>query len=481
MREYRAHRKKVDKIKTYFRRITSTSSWGFLFFIFLFMLSGCSGLRSFIENPDQSYSSLAPFTKKVLDNGLTVIVKEVHSTPIVAVYFWVNTGSVNENPKIMGISHFYEHMFFKGTERRKVGDMDRIIKGLGGYNNAFTSVEYTSYYVVVPSENFSTAFDILFDALTKSVFPPVEVDKEREVVKREIDRSEDIPLNKLSNEFRAEIFKGTPYAQPVLGTQETLDGIGRRELLKYKRNFYVPNNMSVVVVGNINTDEVITQIKEATRDFKPDPQVKSRLAHFTFIPQEKIREKTFEKDVKQTYMLLGFPDYGRANMKEVYVLDVASTILGGGRSSRLYQRLLEKEGLVTSVSAWIWPLKEAGVFAVQAVFSPKNFERVKTEVLEEVGKMREEPISEKELKRAKMMLKADFAFSNETDAAMAATLGRYETIAQAKDALVYVQEIDKVTVADIKRVMSKYARGNNYTLCAIVPRKPAAPLKIEHP
>ena len=122
------------------------------------------------------------FTKRVLDNGLTVIVREVHASPICAVHFWVNTGSVNEPIEINGISHFYEHMFFKGTEKWKAGEMDRVIKGLGGYNNAFTSVEYTGYYVVVPSQNFSTAFDILLDAIMNSKFDPAEIEKERKVV-----------------------------------------------------------------------------------------------------------------------------------------------------------------------------------------------------------------------------------------------------------------------------------------------------------
>lgn len=475
MERCRVPQKKTAKIKNYFKKErASTLSWGFLFSVVLLVL-GCAGPHSFIEKPDRSGSSLAPFHKKVLDNGLTVIVKEIHNTPIAAVYFWVNTGSVSEDLEIKGISHFFEHMFFKGTERRKVGEMDRIIKGLGGYNNAFTSIEYTGYYVVVPSGNFSTAFDILLDALTNSVFDPKEVDREREVVKREIDRREDIPLNKLHKEFRAEIFKGTPYAQPVLGSKETLERIDRQKFLKYMHDFYVPNNMTVVVVGDVDTEEIIAEIEEASADFQPDPTVESRLAKFTFLPQEEIREKTFEKDVRQTYILLGFPNYGRTNMEEVYILDVASTILGEGRSSRLYQRLLEKEGLVTSISAWIWPLKEAGVFAVKAVSAPENFERVKAEILEEIGKMREELVSERELKRAKTMLKADFAFSNETDAAIAATLGRYETIARAEDALIYVREIEEVTAEDIKRVMSKYCREDNYTLCAIVPRESTLP------
>jgi len=411
------------------------------------------------------------FTKNVLDNGLTVIVREVHTSPICAVHFWVNTGSVNEPIEINGISHFYEHMFFKGTEKWKVGEMDRVIKELGGYNNAFTSVEYTGYYVVVPSQNFTTAFNILLDALKNSAFDPIELEKERKVIKEEINRKEDAPGDKLSMEFMQEIFKEIPYGKPVLGTKESVDRIDREAFIKYMKDFYVPNNMALIIVGDVDTKEVISEVRERTREMEPDHNVHLKSATFEFSIQKGTREKVIEKDVKQTYMIMGFPNYGRALIDEFYALDVASTILGGGKSSRLYQRLLEKEGIVTSISAWMWPLKKAGIFGIEVVCPPQNFESVKLEIFEEVKKIRDKGVSKEELDRAKTLLVSDFAFSNETDTGMASTLGRYEMESRAEDAWTYVKNIEKVTSEDIHSVLNKYCLEDRWTMCVIKPKK----------
>ena len=159
----------------------------------LMILLSCASEPALTGRAARDFSPLLPYTMKKLSNGLTVIVKEVHTSPIVAVHFWCKTGSVNEEGFPAGISHFFEHMFFKGTEKMGVGEMDRIVKSLGGYNNAFTSKEYTGYYIVVPSENFSVAFDILLDAIRNSVFDPEEIERERAVIYEEINRSEDLP------------------------------------------------------------------------------------------------------------------------------------------------------------------------------------------------------------------------------------------------------------------------------------------------
>ena len=162
------------------------------------VIFSCAGDKKDKSSNSTSFlSPIEPFTKTTLENGLDVIVKEVHSAPIVAVYLWCNTGSINESDHEHGISHFYEHMFFKGTEKRGVGEIDRAIKSLGGYNNAFTSKEYTAYYVVLPAENFSLAVDVLVDAIQNPSFPEEEIKKEQGVIKEEINRKEDNPSGKL--------------------------------------------------------------------------------------------------------------------------------------------------------------------------------------------------------------------------------------------------------------------------------------------
>ena len=416
-----------------------------------------------------SASPLAPFTKARLPNGLRVIVKEVHTTPIVAVYFWCGVGSVDEPPELGGISHFFEHMFFKGTEKRTVGQMDAEIKALGGYNNAFTSREYTAYYVVVPSEHFATAFDILYDAMRHSIFAPEEIKKERKVVKEEINRKEDTPGQKLFDLFTERLFAGTPYAQPVLGTDETLDGIHREDFLSYLRNYYGSHNTTVVVVGDVMTGPVLDAVETATRDWRAPENGELRRPEFHFTPQDTIRQHIVPKDANQEYWLMGFPNAGWEDPELMYTLDVASTMLGGGKSSRLYQRLVEREGLVASVSAWIWPLVRVGVFGIDAEFPPENHERVAAIVLEEVGRLGTEPIGADELKKAKTQLITQDAYGNETNSSIARTLGRYETIRTAEEALDYTAKIDAVTAYGIQRAVRDHLRLDAYTACAIVP------------
>lgn len=448
--------------------------------------AGCAGSRVTTKETEKqiggkvmtgSGSPLYPFTKRTLSNGLTVIVKEVHTVPIVAVYFWVRTGSFNESEENNGISHFFEHMFFKGTTKRGVGEMDRIIKELGGYNNALTSIEYTGYYVVVPSENFSTAFDVLYDAMVNSVFDPKEVDKERQVIKEEINRKEDRPEEKLFDEFISVIFQGTPYAQPVLGTSEILDKINHDKFIEYLHTFYVPNNVIVAVVGDVETDKILSHIQESVSVWKPNQSIKKKQVTFDFVPQKDNRAKVIEKDVNQCYWILGLPNYGRLTLRDMYVLDVASTILGSGRSSRLYTRIVEREGLASSINAWSWPLKKAGVLGVDAEFPEQNLEKVQKAVFEEIERMKSELVNPSELAKAKMMLKTDFAYANETDSNVAQTLGEYEAISKAEEALTYLDQIITVSAEEIKSTLNKYCNLNACTICYVKPKPSSTPVK----
>ena len=414
-------------------------------------------------------TTLHPFTRKVLPNGLTVYVKEVHETPIVAVYFWAHTGTANEPEKINGIAHFFEHMFFKGTRQRGVGEMDRAIKALGGHNNAFTAMEFTAYYVVVPSEHFASAFDILFDAMVHSVFDPEEIEKERQVVVEEIRRRDDSPEDRLSTVFLNTIFDGTPYARAVLGTIESLNRIDREAFVGTLHDFYVPNNVTVVVVGDVKNDAVLAQVEQFTKDWKPNASLPDRCTPIAFVPQTTIRTKEMEMDVHQTYWMLGFPNMGRIDLKELYVLDVASTILGGGRSSRLYQRLVEQEGLVTSVHAWVWSLTRAGIFGVEAHFPPEHRKQVEQIVFEEIERMKHETVCSGELERAKTMLITDFAYSNETDSDLGETIGHYAILATVEEAVTYPDRIRAVTEEDVRKTFERYCDFGAYTLCCVKP------------
>jgi len=417
-------------------------------------------------------SPVTPFTKVTLENGLDVIVKEVHSAPIVAVYLWCNTGSINENDSEHGISHFYEHMFFKGTEKRGVGEIDRAIKSLGGYNNAFTSKEYTAYYVVLPSENFSLAADVLVDAIRNSSFLKEEINKELGVIKEEINRKEDDPSAKLYEEMFKIMFPDTPYSHPVLGTRESISQFSRENFRNYLSKFYVPNNMTAVVVGNIKIQDAIKEFEKLTTDWEPNDKVQESLAKFEVPRRKGIQEFTLEKDVNMSYVMMAFQTSGLSDRRENAVLDVVSSILGEGRSSRLYKRLVEKEQIVSAVQAYIYPLTRTGLFIIFGTMDGVNIQKFRTAVIEEIDKLGNEAPGPEELQKVKTMLKADFQFSNETNSDIAQTLGHYNTLGILDIATKYEKSIDSVTVEEIKKYVNKNLTPESYSIGVISQRIP---------
>ncbi|MFH1007864.1 MAG: pitrilysin family protein [Candidatus Latescibacterota bacterium] len=414
-------------------------------------------------------TGLHGLTQRTLPNGLTIYVKEAHDTPIVAVYFWVRFGSANEPEELGGIAHFLEHMFFKGTKKRGMGEMDRAIKALGGVNNAFTEMEYTAYFVVVPSEHFATAFDILHDAMVDSVFDPEEIEKERQVVVEEIHQRDDSPEELLGTAFVSKIFEGTPYARSVLGTSESLDRIDREAFQQTLHNFYVPNNVTIVVVGDVATDLVFEQVEQTTQGWEPNPSLSERTVPISFVPQTGIRTREMTMDVNQTYWMMGFPNMGLLDPEDLVVLDVASTILGGGASSPLHQRLVEQEGLVTSVSAWVWSLTRAGIFGVEAHFPPQHEKRVEEIVFEEIDRLKRETADTDALERAKTMLVTEFAYANETDSDLGETIGHYATVTTVEEAVTYPGRIRAVTSEAVRRAVARYCDFGAYTSCSVKP------------
>ena len=415
-------------------------------------------------------SPLTPYTKVTLENGLDVFVKEVHSAPIVAVYFWCRTGSANENDREHGISHFYEHMFFKGTLKRGVGEIDRAIKSLGGYNNAFTSIEYTAYYVVLPSMNFSLAADVLVDAIRNSSFPEAEIQKELGVIKEEINRKADNPLGTLYEKLFATMFPGTPYAHPVLGTKESVSRLSRDDFKNYLAKFYVPNNMSMVIVGDIDTQDATREVKKLTADWEPDEQVAERFPSFEVTPREGIQGFTLEKDVNMSYVLLAFQTSGYLDRLENAALDVVSSILGEGKSSRFYRRLVEKERIASSANAYIYPFTRSGLFVVYGTMEPGNVQKFISAVIEEIEKLRNEPPGQDELKKVKTMLKADFEFSNETNSDIAQSLGHFHTLNMLENILEYEKSIDSVTEEEIMTYVNRVLDPGSYTIGIVNPR-----------
>lgn len=412
--------------------------------------------------------TITPLTKVTYSNGLVALIKESHCAPIVTVDAWCGTGAACEVDSLNGISHFFEHMFFKGTERHPRGEMDKIIKGLGGINNAGTSVEYTHYYVTVPSENYLVAVDVLSDALVNSSFEPEEVTRERDVIKAEIRRKEDAPASKVFVVFQKAFGVGTPYEMPVLGTFETLDRVDQTAFKNYLREKYTSDNVAVVVTGDVNTKDIAEAI---AKYFENIPRGKPALAEFRVAEPTAESAGTEYKEVNRGYIMLGYLTEGRRNKAESLALEVAATILGDGRSSMLYQSLIEQKKLANSVSAWSWDLRQAGALGVDASFDPGKEDSVKAAIVEEVARLAKSGPTAEELSKAKALLKTSFAFSTETTDGRATAIGLAYVSGTLDVTLEYQKRVDSVTAAQVREVVEKYTAGKHCAVAMILPKQ----------
>ena len=372
----------------------------------------------------QGEPSPAPFHRARLPNGLRVLVRPSAAVPIVAIDCWLAVGALDEAEEHSGVSHFLEHMFFKGTRRFPAGTMDRMVKEMGGYNNAATSMEYTHYYIVVPSEHFSTALDLLADHVAEPALPADELDRERQVIKEEIRRKDDTPSGRLFTLLQAAAFGPTPYAREILGTPESLDRIDRAAMEAYWRSHYTADRLVVAVAGDVDPEEAIGAVAVRLADLPggsgpaPPPEIP--------VPRPVVVHERM--DLGQAYLAWAYATAGRDDLDEICALEVAASILGDGMTSRLYRRLVDELRLVTVIDAWTYGLMRVGLFGVDAICAPGRREAVEAEVASVLDAIVQHGVSDKEVRRAQSMLAADFAYDNETNAALTGTLGEFEVL-----------------------------------------------------
>ncbi|HBE76640.1 MAG TPA: hypothetical protein DDW65_02500 [Firmicutes bacterium] len=413
-------------------------------------------------------SPFDPYTKIKLDSGLTLIVKEVHSAPIAAVDIWVGTGAKNETPEIAGISHFFEHMLFKGTGKRKVGEIAQAIKAVGGYQNAETSLDTTHYYVVVPSDKVNLALDIEADAIMNSSFDPQEIERERQVILEEKRLKEDNPQGKLGLMVYQTLFTGTPYANDVLGTSDTLAKINHDTFVSYYQRYYRPDNIVAVVVGDVNSEQIIDQARLLFKDFKGS--TKKPALEFKVPTFDKIERVTATMQVDQTYLYFGFPGPGM-NHRDEAALSLLGVIMGGGAGSRLNQEILEKKQLVNEIAAGYSAMEKLGMFVIYARLKKDQTVTLESEVQKMISRISNQGVTSAELIRAKAMLRSDIAYTTESDANIASIIGEYQINGDLEDAAIYLTNLQNVTAKDVQRVAKTYLNPKAYVLARIVPQE----------
>ncbi len=433
--------------------------------LFLFILITGANLMSLNA---QTLEGVGGVTKYSLENGMTVLLERNDSSPVVAVNVWVKTGSACEVEGEYGLAHVHEHMLFKGTEKRRVGEIAGMVEAGGGDINAFTSFDETVYYIVSAKRFLPMALDLLSDVMENSAFDPAELEKELEVVQEEIRRGEDSPSRVLSQELLSTAYSVHAYGRPIIGTKQSVGSFTRDGILDFYKKWYSPDNMILVVVGDFDPEK----IKDAVAaTFGKRKKRKTPACELPSEPEQN-RTRTFVlgRDVSTGYFSFAFhtPSAGHADTP---VLDVISGILGTGDSSRLYRKLKEQNATVNDIYAYAYSLKENGLFIVGGVFDPEKVKKASTEIIAEIELIKNEPVGAEELARAKTNIERDFIRTKETMQGQARKLGYFEleTGDHGYERL-YLERVRGVTPEDIVRVARKYLAGENLTAGVLLPK-----------
>src|SRR5205809_7883463 len=308
--------------------------------------------------------------KWVLPDGLTIIIKEDHSSPVASVQAWCATGSVDEDDHLgAGLSHILEHMLFKGTKTRSTNVIAQKIQDVGGYINAYTSFDRTVFWIDVPKDGIATALDVLADAMMNSTLPPEEYQKEQEVIRREFAMGLDDPDRVVGLRLFATAYQRHPYRFPVIGEIGIYNQLTQEQVMQYYKTRYVPNNLTFVVAGDVDAEKVRQQLTEFFKAY-PEKSLKP-----LFIPEEPPqlgrREVHEEFATELTHLSLAW-HIPEVTNSDVPALDLLSSILGDGRSSRLYRRVREEAGLAYRISAFSYTPGDPGLFGIDATLDPKK-------------------------------------------------------------------------------------------------------------
>lgn len=405
---------------------------------------------------------------ETLDNGLTIIVREDAGAPVVSAQAWCRAGSMDEGRWLgAGLSHVLEHMLFKGTSTRGAGRIDQEVQEAGGYMNAYTSFDRTVYWINAPDTGAAVALDILADIMQHATLPEAELVKELDVIRREMDMCHDDPGRRSGRRLFETAYRVSPARYPVIGLPDIFNTITRADLAAYYREKYAPNNLLFVVVGRVAAVEVIAQLRTA---FAGAP---ARALPAVPLPAEP-RQTAPRELVEEAAVQLGHlhaswhvPDLRHPDLP---ALDVLAVLLGGGRSSRLHQRVREQQRLVHAADAWTYSPGQPGLFGLSAVLDGEHFPAAREALLAEIGRVQAEPAEEDELARAIRQITVSTLGARKTMQGQAQDLGgNWLAAGDLGFSDRYLAAVRRTTPADVLRVARAYLAPENRTLVALVP------------
>jgi predicted Zn-dependent peptidase len=402
--------------------------------------------------------------KTVLPNGIQVVTEEIPSVHSVSVGIWVEAGSRDERSEENGISHFIEHMLFKGTQRRSARQIAKEIDAVGGILNAFTSKEFSSFYAKVMAEHLPVALDLLFDLYLNSLFAAEELEKERQVIVQEINMVEDTPDEYIHDLFSQSFWPHHPLGLPILGRLNTISRMDRRTLKGFFLKHYLQIPPIIVAAGKLKHEDLLRPVQGALRKIRPRP--KERKIHPPR-PHPQIQVKN--KQLEQVHLLLGTQGFSVVHPRR-YAFTILNTILGGGMSSRLFQEVREKRGLAYSVYSFASSFVDSGLLGVYVGTGDHTLNRVLQVILREMKRLAENSIRPKELRSAKEQLKGNLLLSLESTDSRMSRLAKNEIFFHRFVSTEEIIEgIEKVSAEEIGSLAQEIFRPDSFSLTVLGP------------
>jgi zinc protease len=404
----------------------------------------------------------------MLANGVRVIAEQV---PVDAVNLdiWLDVGSAIENNDINGMAHFLEHMIFKGSDRQSVGEFERVVESRGGNTNAATSQDYTHYYITVAPHDFAELAPLQIDLVLNASIPDAEFQRERLVVLEEIRRSDDNPDRRVYRHTSEMVYQSLPYRRPVLGPSEVIENLTSSQMRSFHQKWYSPENITVVVVGNLPVAQMIDVVSQAferyTNSSLPERQTLQPEKPFTEVE----RQEVIDDSLQRSRLVMTWRVPGLRNLEQTYPLNILASILSGGRTSRLVKDLREEKHLVDRISASNSTQTWQGTFQIAAKLESKHISAVEMAVKEHLQRLHDEPVTNEELDKIRTQVSNRFIFANESPSDRTGIYGYYDrVVGNLEAALNYPEQISSVTAQDIQAAARHYLNPNAYGMLAMM-------------
>lgn len=404
------------------------------------------------------------YRKSTLLNGVRVVSETIPYVKSVTIGIWLGTGSRNETEQNHGVSHFIEHLMFKGTEQRSAKDIAEQVDEVGGQLNAFTGKEYTCYYMKVLDTRLDFAMDILSDMLTKSKFDSDDILREREVVMEEVKMYEDSP-DELVHDLHLEFsWSGHPLGRNILGTTDSIEKFNRALVLDYFKDFYTPDNLVISAAGNLDHDILVSLVEKYFGHLRGKRSVIEQLS-----PALTPMRKFIGRDTEQVHLCMGTLSVPQ-DSPDIYAIHLLNNVLGGGISSRLFQTIREERGLAYSVYSYQTNYSDAGLFTIYAGTRPSNAAQVIDLILQSMANVKQQGITAKELTKAKEQIKGSLLLGLESSSSRMSRIGKMEiTLGKFVSLDEVVQKIEQVSLEQIKQLAHDLFDEKHFCFTALGP------------